>query len=335
MKICLYLEFYHFLGGIFYKNIGTGLLSSYKNQKRSLETLNIDFVEKWNDSCNILQINTPWLKSLWLIKKAKRMGKKVVIWSHVTAEDAKEVFWFNKYFFPLIKKYLTYAYGLADLVFCPSEYTKSLLVAYGLPPEKLIVQSNGVDPIIFCQNLQKRDTCRSQYDCHGLVIGTVGLAIPRKGIDTFLELAKEFPQQQFIRFGKIYSSLMAKPLPKDLPANVKFTGFVDDICAAFNSIDIFVFLSYEENQGMVILEAASIGLPIIVRDIPTYQGWLHDNENCLKAKNNKEFIIYLERLINDENLRRRLIEGSKILAQKESIEYLNKQLLLTYQKLLS
>ncbi len=335
MKICLYLEFYHFLGGFLYKNIGTGLLSSYKNQQRSLKALNIEFSEKWSPDYDILQVNTPWLKSLWLIKKAKRLGKKVIIWSHVTAEDAREVFWFNKYFFPLIKKYLKYAYGLADLVFCPSEYTKSLLAAYGLPPEKLVVQSNGVDLNLFYRDQQKRESCRSQYNLNGLVVGTVGLAIPRKGIDTFLELAKKFPQNQFMWFGKIYSSLMAKPLPKNLPANVKFTGFVDDICAAFNAIDIFIFPSYEENQGMVILEAAAVGLPIIVRDIPTYQGWLRDGENCLKAKNVEEFKNCLERLINDRNLRSRLIEGAKILAQQESIETLNKKLLLTYQKLLS
>lgn len=335
MKICLYLEFYHFLGGIFYKKIGTGLLSSYRNQKRALQGLGINFVEKWDYSCDILQINTPWLKSLWLIKKARRLGKKVIIWSHVTVEDAREVFWFGPLVAPLLKKYLTFAYGLADLVFCPSEYTKSLLVAYGLPQEKLVVQSNGVDLKLFFKDEQKRAVYRKKYNCNGLVIGTVGLVIPRKGINTFLELAKKFPQHQFIWFGKIYSKLMVKPLPKDLPGNVKFTGYIDDICAAFNAVDIFIFPSYEENQGMVILEAAAVGLPILVRDLPVYQGWLKDGANCLKAKNDDEFKIYLNSLINDQNLKNRLSEGIKILAQKESIDFLNKKLFLTYQRLLT
>ena len=35
MKICLYLEMYRVFGGRFDKNIGTGLLSSYRNQKKS------------------------------------------------------------------------------------------------------------------------------------------------------------------------------------------------------------------------------------------------------------------------------------------------------------
>jgi len=333
MKICLYLEYYHFWGGFLYKNIGTGLLSSYKNQKKSLESLDIKYTEKWENDCDILQVNTPWINSLRLIKKARRRGKKIIIWSHVTAEDAAQVFWFNKYLFPLIKKYLTYAYGLADLVFCPSEYTKSLLIAYGLPAKKLLAQSNGVDLEHFYSDSKKRDEYRQQYNLKGQVIGTVGLAIPRKGIDTFLKLAVLFPQYQFVWFGKIYSSLMAKPLPKNLPLNIIFTGYVQDINAAFNAIDIFLFPSYEENQGMVLLEAAATELPILVRDIPAYNPWLKDGINCLKAKDEESFEPCLRSLIENQELRNELSKNAKLLAQEEDIKKLNKKLMEIYKKL--
>lgn len=334
MKICLYLEFYNFLGGIFYKKIGTGLLSSYANQKNILKHLGIDYTEKWDDSCDILQINTPWLKSLWLIKKARSKEKKIIIWSHVTAEDIKGVFWFGHLISPFMKKYLSYAYGLADLVFCPSEYTKSLLLAYGLPSHKLFAQSNGVDLQKFHQDETKRRLAREQHFLSGVVVGMVGLAIPRKGIDSFLFLAKNFSEIKFIWFGKIYSKLMVEAVPENLPTNVKFTGYINDVCAAFNALDIFVFPSYEENQGMVILEAAAIGLPILVRDIPVYQGWLVHGENCLKAKNNEEFSSHLKKLLEDGNLRKRLGENAKILAQKESLPEMAKKTLAIYQNLL-
>jgi len=334
-KICLYLEFYHLFNGVLFKNIGTGLLSSYENQKKSLKALGINFTEKWSDDCDILQINTPWLKSLWLIKKAKRRGMKVIIWSHVTVEDFMQVFRFNKLIAPLMKKYLTYAYGLADLVFCPSEYTKSLLVAYGLPADKLMAQSNGVDGTFIYPDAPKRDDYRQQYNLRDTTVGTVGLVIPRKGTKTFLALAKQLPQYQFVWFGKIYSAMLAEGLPKDLPANARFTGYVQDRNAAFNAIDIFIFPSYEENQGMVLLEAAAVGLPLIVRDIPVYNPWLVDGQNCLKAKTDGEFKTCLERVINDNILRQRLIEGSKELARNEDIKTLNQKLLGTYEKLLA
>lgn len=332
IKICLYLEFYHFCGGFLFKNIGTGLLSSYENQKKVLKSLDIKFTEKWDASCDILQINTPWFKSIWLIKKAKKLNKKVIILSHVTAEDARDVFWFNKYFFPLIKKYLSYVYGLADLIFCPSEYTKSLLIAYGLPAEKLIVQSNGVDMDFIYPDSRKRAEYRQKYGCQGFTIGTVGLVIPRKGIDTFLVMVEKFPENKFIWFGKIYNALMAKPLPKNLPANVQFTGYVEDRNATFNTLDAFIFPSYEENQGIVILEAAAIGLPIIVRDIPVYNPWLKHGINCLKAKNNDEFQIHIKNIIKDNKLREKLSKGALELAISEDIKTQNKKLVKIYKK---
>lgn len=335
MKICLYLEYLHFLGGLLYKNIGTGLLSSYDNQKAALKSLGLEFTEKWDNSCDILQINTPWLRSLWLIKKARRQGKKVIIWAHVAVEELPEVFRFGKLIYPLAKKYLTYAYGQADIVFCPTEYTKSLVIAYGLPAEKLIVQSNGIDRSFIYPSPEKRELYRKEYNCQDLTIGTVGLVIPRKGVDKFIALAKNLPEYKFLWFGKIYSKLLVKGLPKILPPNIKFAGYVADRCAAFNALDIFVFLSSGENEGMVLMEAAAAGLPILVKELPAYQGWLIHNENCLMAKNDQEVSDYLNLLIKDAPLRERLSQGAKKMAEKKDIKTLNKKLLAIYQGLLA
>lgn len=268
------------------------------------------------------------------MKKAKKQGKGIIVWSHTTVEDSIQVFRFVKYIAPFYKKYLTYAYNLADVIFSPSEYTKSLLVAYGIKPEKIVVMSNGIDLKKYYADETKKISGMKKYDLSGLTIGTVGLAIPRKGIDTFLLLSEKFPKNEFRWFGTIYSGVIAKSLPKNLPKNVKFTGYVDDINEAFNTIDVFIFPSYEENEGMVILEAAALGLPILVRDIPVYNGWLAHNENCLKAKSNQEFEKYLKELINDENLRKKLSHGAKILAKEKSIESIGAKTRAVYEKLL-
>ncbi len=335
MKICLYLEMYHVAGGRFYKNIGTGLLSSYRNQKDVLTKSGIEFAETWDDSCDILQINTPWLNSLRLIYKARRRGMPVAIWSHVTAEDSREVFWFGKIIYPFIRRYLTYAYGLADIVFCPSEYTKSLLIKYGLPAEKMVAVSNGVDIHVFKKDEAKRKAAREEYNLQGIVVGTVGLAIPRKGIDTFLALARAFPKNKFIWFGKIYSSLIAKPLPKNIPPNVAFTGYVKDIVAAFNALDIYVFPSFEENQGMTNVESAAVGVPMLLRDLPAYKGYFTDESDCLMAHNENEFVPKLARLLSDGQERNLLVARAKERVIKEqSLEACGKKMRALYERLL-
>jgi glycosyltransferase involved in cell wall biosynthesis len=336
MKICLYLEYYHAFGGRLYKNIGTGLLSSYQNQKAVLESCGIEYTETWDDSCDILQINTPWLNSLRLIRRARQRNIPVAIWAHVTAEDAREVFWPNRFLYPLIKRYLKYAYGQADVVFCPSEYTRSLLIGYGLSPQKLIAVSNGVDVHAFKKDETKRAVMREAYHLNGLVIGTVGLVIPRKGIDRFLSLAQIFPEHTFIWFGKMYSSFFTKPLPKHLPPNVIFTGYVPDIVAAFNALDIYIFLSREENQCMTNLEAGAIGLPMMLWELPAYRDYFTDGKECLMAHNIEECHIKLQRLIEDKQERSTLaIRAKERMVQEQSLEACGEKMRIYYQKMLA
>ena len=234
-----------------------------------------------------------------------------------------------------IKRYLRWAYGQADLVLCPSEYTKGLLQQYPVAT-RLEVITNGVDTDRFQFSEEKRRVLREQFNLNGLVVFNVGLVIPRKGINTFIDLAKQFPQHQFIWFGKIYSAAVAaQNLPKDLPKNVQFPGHVENVEATYSAGDVFVFPSYEENQGMVILEAASVGRPILVRDIPVYEGWLVHEENCLKAKDDADFAVKLKRLIEDGALRERLTANTKQLAQHHSLEAVASRLKEMYASLLT
>ena len=334
MKVFLQSQFFKILGG---QSVGGGLVSTLENQRKMLGFLNIPFTEIDTGDWDIVQINIPWPKSVRLAKRAKKEGKKVIMWSHVTIEDLEKSIALLKIGFlrNYVKKYLKNAFSVADMVLCPSQYTKNLLIAYGLPEEKLTVQSNAVDikKFYFDQNL--RDEYRKKYKLTGMVVGNVGLVIYRKGIDTFLEVAKEFKNYTFIWFGKMFNKALAQGVKTETPTNVSFTGYVDNIVASFNALDIFFFPSYEENQGMVILEAAAVGLPILVREIPTYEGWLVHEVNCLKAKNKSEFETYLKMLLEDENLRNRLKTGALELAKNESIETQAQHLKKVYDKLLN
>lgn len=335
MKVCLYSEFYKILGGA--DNVGGGLVASLANQRRMLSYLGIPFTEDVNDSWDILQINIPWPTALAKAQQAKRQGKKVVMWSHITVEDLEKsarIFTVIPGLSGLLKRYLIWAYSLPDIVFSPTAYTRNLLIAYGLPPDKIVVQSNAVDVSMFVADPVRRERYRSQFGLTGLAIGNLALVFYRKGVDAFLRLAVEFPRERFIWFGKVFSPLLVQRKSMETPPNVQFTGFVEDAVAALNALDIFVFPSYEENQGMAILEAAAVGLPIIVRDIPAYEGWLHHEINCLKAKTDEEFKACVDRLLRDDALRQRLSAEARALAQRESIEMLAARLKQRYETLL-
>jgi 1,2-diacylglycerol-3-alpha-glucose alpha-1,2-glucosyltransferase len=324
MKVCVHLEFKHFFGGFFYKKIGSGMISSYRNQIDVIKKLGFDCTERWDNSCDVLMANLPWLATFWLIKRARAKGKKVIVWSHMTAEDMVSVFWFNKYIVTPVRWYLKNFYNSGDIILSPSAYTKMLLINYGISSEKIIVMSNGVNLEKFFPDVAKRKESRDKYNLKKITVGSIGLAIPRKGIDTFLYLAERFPEIDFIWYGKIYSSLIVKPEYKTDLSNVKFTGFVEDeeLNADFNSLDIFLFPSYEENQGMVLMEAAAVGLPILVRNLPVYKDWLTNKNCCFEAGNNDEFAEILEKLIKDESLRHDLSIKVRKVAEENSLEAL-------------
>jgi 1,2-diacylglycerol-3-alpha-glucose alpha-1,2-glucosyltransferase len=335
MKICLYSEFFKIFGGT--DNVGGGLIASLANQRRMLTYLGIPFTEDVNDSWDILQINIPWPNAIAKAGQAKKRGKKVVMWSHVTVEDLEKsarIFAVVPGLSALAKHYLRWAYSTPDLILSPTAYTRNLLVAYGLPPEKIVVQSNAVDVHTFVADPERRERYRSRFGLTGVAIGNLALVFARKGVDAFLRLALRFPREQFIWFGKMFSPVLVQRPSMAAPSNVRFTGFVEDSVAALNALDIFVFPSYEENQGMAILEAAAVGLPILVRDIPVYEGWLHHDINCLKAKSDEDFQACLDRLLHDADLRHRLSGAARDLARHESIEAQSARLKAHYETLL-
>ena len=122
----------------------------------------------------------------------------------------------------------------------------------------------------------------------------IGLYIERKGIVDFVELAKRLPEYKFIWFG--YSPLAAATKPVRKAVNTKldnlfFPGYVerDVIKGAMSGADLYIFPTFEETEGIPIIEACACKQNAIVRDIPIFDGWLEDGKNVYKAKDVDEF----------------------------------------------
>ena len=99
----------------------------------------------------------------------------------------------------------------------------------------------------------------------------------RKGILDFIALARKMPQVQFLWFGYTDPHLVphnVKAAMADAPENLRFPGLSTprQSCARPTAgRSAFLFCSYEETEGIVILEALACATPTLVRDIPAYQ----------------------------------------------------------------
>ncbi len=331
MKVCLYLEANEIL-----KSCGIG--NAFKLQMKALDLNRVEHTKNIKDDYDIIHIFTIGPRSFLLSKVLKKHGKKTVISTHTTAEDFKDSYNFSGNVTKIFRRYLSTFYGQADLLISPTEYAKSLIKSYGVRKEIKVI-SNGVDLDKFRFSKQKRRKYRKKFSLSDTVIFSVGQVFIRKGVLNFLNVARRIPECQFIWFGPIFNYLLIGSLGlrraiKNPPSNLQFTGYVEDIMAAYSSGDIFMFPSFEENQGIAILEAAAMGHPLVVRDIPAYESWLVNGENCLKAKNDVEFTEYIKNLTKDTKLRKKLSKNSIKMAKEHDLKIIGKQLKQAYESLL-
>ncbi|AZH27167.1 glycosyltransferase family 4 protein [Haloplanus aerogenes] len=279
--------------------------------------------------CNMIGPGT-----LAVARHAKRTDTPLVLHAHVTAEDFAESFRGSTHLAGPLRRYLRWFYSQADLVLCPSAYTKRTLESY---PVEAPIQpiTNGVDTASLAGFEDLREEYRERFDLDGLVVFSVGNVFERKGLTTFCRLAEE-TDYEFAWFGPYdtgpQASETVRRWTQDPPANVTFTGWVDDKRGAFAAGDVYCFPTKAENQGIAVLEAMACGKPVVLRDIPVFEEFYTHGHDCLKCETRAEFREALDRLAADPDLRQRLGENAKETAGEHSLGRVGEKLVDAYRR---
>lgn len=265
-------------------------------------------------------------------KHARRNGRPLVVHAHVTREDFAGSFRGSRAVGPALERYLRWLYSQADLVLCPSEYTKSVLESYPIStPIRPITNGVDIDSLAGYETL--REPYRRRFGLDGTVVFAVGNVFERKGVDTFCRLARE-SDQEFVWFGPYdtgpHASSTVRRLVDDPPENVTFTGWIEDIRGAYAAGDIYLFPTRVENQGIAVLEAMACGVAVVLRDIPVFEEFYTHGEDCLKCATLSEFQAALDRLSADPGLRRRLGENAKTTARRHGLDRVGRELRAAY-----
>ncbi|QFU82769.1 glycosyltransferase family 4 protein [Natronorubrum aibiense] len=325
MKISHYFEFEDHVTG--------GIRESVVHQRKMLDRLDLQYTTKPDLDADVFHCNLMGPRSVWYAKRARARDIPVVANTHVTAEDFGDSFRFTNTLAKPLKPYLERAYGLADALVCPSAYNQGLIETYTDTPTTVI--SNGVDREKLAGFDSLEDEYRERYDLESPTVFLVGHVIKRKGLETFVELARRLPDLDFAWFGPLDLSLKGREttaLIENAPTNCTFTGYVDDIRGAYAAGDIFCFPTHEENEGIALLEAMTAGKPLLVRDIETFS-WLEDGEDCLKVSGSgvDGFETALERL-TDPELRHRLGSNAADRSEDFSLEAVTNQYQSLYEE---
>ena len=331
MKILLYTENEKILSK-------SGLGKAIKHQMNALDAVKIKYTTNPKDDFDIAHINFYGLKSYRLAKKLKKQGKKIVYHAHSTEEDFRNSFIFSNQISKLFKKWLIKCYTLGDAIITPTEYSKKLLKSYGIKNDIYVV-SNGVELKNFEQDKEKGEEFRRKYDFkkEDKVIVGIGLYIERKGIIDFVELAKKMKDYKFIWFGYsplIFSRKKVRKAVKTKLDNLIFAGYVEQetICKALNGCDVYIAPTFEETEGITIIEAASCKTNMIVRDIPVFKGWLEDEKNVYMAKDIQEFENKIKKIISGKLPS--LVDEAYNIANERKSENIGEKLKNVYEEVL-
>jgi len=254
-----------------------GVHTAFVQMVDALEKVGVRAVPNAKDRCDIVHIHTVGPYSLLKLLANKRRS---VVSAHLVPDSFVGSLALAKLWKPLAKMYLSFFYSLPKAVVAVSPSVRDELKEMGVKKDIFYIP-NGVDLDKFRRCEQTRDRLRARLGIaeDAFVVISVGQVQPRKGVQTFIDTARELPDVTFLWIGGTpFEWLSAdydgmQKLMKDTPRNLRFIGEVplDDMPAYYNAADVLFFPSVQETFGLVVVEAGAAQLPLLMSRLSTYE----------------------------------------------------------------
>jgi len=202
-----------------------------------------------------------------------------------------------------------------------SRLKKQLIEDFGVTESKITVVPVFIDTGVKSNDFVNKNNPNPIFLTVGRLVAVKNIKIQ---IDVMYEIVKKYPKAELwiVGDGPERCSLEDQINRSGLNKNVKLFGWQNPD-QYYTFAGIFLLTSFAEGWPLVILEAASYGLPIIMTDVGSAGDLIVNNENgiVVPVGNKAKLIEAMETLIKDKELRHRLsravIESNKHLPTKE------------------
>jgi 1,2-diacylglycerol 3-alpha-glucosyltransferase len=253
---------------------------------------------------DIIHSHHPYLLGDAAFRAARRRRLPLVFTHHTLYEEYTHyVTGDNKNFRQFARNLSTMYANLCDQVVAPSKSIADLIQDRGVTTPVTEIPT-GVDTVFFGSADGHAFTKAWQIPENAFVIGHVGRLAPEKNLeflaksvarslktlsDTWFCVAGEGPEKDNIRDIFDEQNLLNRLI---LTGNL--TG--KDLAAAYQAMDMFVFSSTTETQGMVLTEAMAAGTPVIALDAPGAREVVLHNRNGLLLDGDTDFKAFSQTL---------------------------------------
>ncbi|RJQ37936.1 glycosyltransferase family 1 protein [Candidatus Microgenomates bacterium] len=238
-----------------------------------------------------------------------------------------------------LKNWTAYSVKKASKIFTISKASKNDIIRkYGVPEDKVVVTYPGLKFKI--QNskfkVQSMDELKKKYGISGKFILFVGTLQPRKNIEKLIEAyskiveENDFPVLVIVgKKGWLYEDILKAPKKYGVEDKVKFLDFVpnEDLPILYQNALFFILPSLYEGFGLPVLEAMQNSCPVITSNVSSLPEAGGDAALYVDPKDTGDIASKMKLLINDEKLRKELIEKGHQQVKKFSWEKTAKETL--------
>ena len=210
-----------------------------------------------------------------------------------------------------LKEHLTAAYGIETV---SNELKCYIQTEFNIPEHKVEFVPNGVSPEVFCPGNQVKARQQLGLDSAAFYVAFIGRANVNKGPERVLQAIEQLPAGR-----QTEAILIGVPSSWGHRCGVAFAGAVpiQSVPLYLQAADIFVLPTTNEGMCNAILEALSVGLPVVTSDLPFNHEILSRDEGILiDPLNVKAIRDAIMQLRGDRELRRQLGLISRYVANK-------------------
>ncbi len=236
---------------------------------------------------DIMHTHHPFLLGDTALRAARQHNVPLIFTHHTRYEEYTHYVPFDS---RILKRFVinlsTQYANMCNRVIAPSKSIARLIAKRGVNTPISEIPT-GIDPIFFQRGDGKEKRKMLNIPEDAFVLGHLGRLAPEKNLGFLAEAAADFMAKNedayFLVAGngpekqKIQDIFFRKKIYSRLILAGTQTG--ENLYSVYRAMDIFIFSSFSETQGLVIAEAMAASLPVIALDAPGVREVVEDGGN--------------------------------------------------------
>ena len=248
------------LGGRIYK------CSPFNPFKHFKYMSDINKILKEHPGYNIIHAHSEL--NMWPLKSAKKYNIPIRISHSHSTREIKDLKWlFMEYEKIFLKQ------QCKDLFACSIDAARWLYGEKAVKQNKIKYIKNGIKVDDFEFHIDIRNRIRKELNLeNNFVIGHVGRFMKEKNHKFMLDILKEIKKIKsnsvliFVGDGELEDEIKNKARKMGIANEIRFLGVRSDVKYLMQAMDIFLFPSFYEGLGIVLIEAQALGLESVVSE---------------------------------------------------------------------